>query len=54
MNRFIEKGKRVCQPKEFDCGFKCIPKLVVCDGIQDCSNALDESNCSKYQCEIIV
>lgn len=37
-----------CPNGTFNCEYKCIPQEKRCDGQIDCSNALDEKNCSKY------
>uniref|UniRef100_A0A0B7ATX1 Basement membrane-specific heparan sulfate proteoglycan core protein n=1 Tax=Arion vulgaris TaxID=1028688 RepID=A0A0B7ATX1_9EUPU len=35
-----------CEPNQFSCGDSyCIEKVFVCDGQDDCKNALDEQNC---------
>jgi len=40
-----------CQPDQFRCSDKeCIAGLYVCDGVADCSNAADESQCAN-QCK---
>nr|XP_054929395.1 sortilin-related receptor-like isoform X7 [Dermacentor andersoni] len=46
-----EEAEKVCEPAEFyaTCGdgVTCIPKTSVCDGVVDCPDRFDESNCSK-------
>ncbi|XP_075544338.1 uncharacterized protein LOC142578718 isoform X4 [Dermacentor variabilis] len=44
-----KKQEKVCEPAEFyaTCGdgVTCIPKTSVCDGVVDCPDRFDESNC---------
>ncbi|KAH7969378.1 hypothetical protein HPB52_017497 [Rhipicephalus sanguineus] len=45
-------AEKVCEPAEFyaTCGdgVTCIPKTSVCDGVADCPDRFDESNCCEY------
>ncbi|XP_064478691.1 MAM and LDL-receptor class A domain-containing protein 1-like isoform X2 [Ornithodoros turicata] len=42
---------RACQEDHFDCGGKCIPALLVCDGVRDCPDGRDEKcDDRKQQC----
>ncbi|KAF5291761.1 hypothetical protein FQA39_LY14249 [Lamprigera yunnana] len=36
-----------CSGQLFNCGNRCIPMKMRCDGVINCSNKLDEKNCSK-------
>lgn len=43
-----------CHPKhEFDCGDRCIPMALVCNGKDDCGNSkdeLEEDLCNRNEC----
>ena len=46
--------KRHCEPNEFRCANnRCVQKMWLCDGDDDCGDRSDEQNCSmcltKYQ-----
>ncbi|EEC11514.1 low-density lipoprotein receptor, putative, partial [Ixodes scapularis] len=42
-----------CRPGEFNCrdGEHCIPSALLCDGVKDCPNGLDEKCGALNQCE---
>lgn len=47
-NKFVFTGDH-CRYDQFMCpGGQCIPLNWVCNGIADCPDRADESNCSKY------